>query len=109
MFADREASERFLAVCAVRNDRGSNHKLGIGSESLSTARRIAFHQRSCNSATGQLRVSPSTVMRKSSAITLPMCACGIFFDLNSDKTRFVFFGSQEMMMRDCVSQKSTLA
>src|SRR5437762_7850980 len=95
MFADRQASERFLAVCAARNDRGKHHKLGIGSESLSTARRIAFHQRSCNSATGQLRLSPPAVMRRSSAITPPICVCGIFFDLNSDKTSSVFFGRSE--------------
>src|SRR6266700_1378085 len=88
---------------------GKHHKLGIGSESLSTARRIAFHQRSCNSATGQLRFSPFAVMRRSSAITPPICACGIFFDLNSDKTSSVFFGSQEITMRDCVSLKSTMA
>src|SRR5207248_5758853 len=88
---------------------GKYHKLGIGSESLSTARRIAFHQRSCNSATGQLRLSPLAVMRRSSAITPPICVCGIFFDLNSDKTSSVFFGSQQMMMRDRVSLKSTQA
>src|SRR5881392_1512061 len=94
----------------TRDDRVPTHyKLGIGSESLSTARRIAFHQRSCNSATGQLRLSPPAVMRKSSAITLPICACGMFFDFNSDKTSCVFFGSQEIMMRDCVSLKSTVA
>src|SRR5438093_10876605 len=106
MFADRQASERFLAVCAARNDRGKHHKLGIGSESLSTARRIAFHQRSCNSATGQLSFSPLAVMRRSSVITLPICACGMFFDFNSDKTSSVFFVSQEIMMRDCVSMNN---
>src|SRR5205814_5871213 len=108
MFADRQASERFLAVCAARNDRGKHHKLGIGSESLSTARRIEFHQRSCNSATRQLRFSSFTVRRRLSVITLPICPCGIFFDFSSDKTRSVFFCSQEIMTRDCASLKSNV-
>src|SRR5882724_2916832 len=85
------------------------HKLGIGSESLSTARRIEFHQRSCNSATRQLRFSSFTVTRRLSVITLPICACGISFDFSSDKTRSVFFGSQEIMTRDCASLKSNVA
>src|SRR5438045_5720216 len=61
---------------------GKYHKLGIGSESFSTARRIAFHQRSCNSATGHLRLSPLAEMRISSAIMLQICACGVCFALN---------------------------
>ena len=83
----------------------AHHKLGIGSELLSTARLIEFRQRSCISAVGQLRFSSLTVMRTSSAITLPICACGIFFDFSSNKTRSVFFGSQEITMRDCASLK----
>ena len=87
----------------------AHHKLGIGSESLSTARRIEFHHRSCNSATRQLRFSSFTVTRRLSVITLPICASGIFFDSSSDKTRSVFFGSQEIMTRDCASLKSNVA
>src|SRR5438045_3064665 len=79
------------------------HKLGIGSESLSTARRIAFHQRSCSSAVRQLRFWPQTEMRRSFRITLPICPCGIFFDFNSERIRSAFFGPQEMIMRDCAS------
>ena len=44
-------------------------------------------------------------MRRSSRITLPICACGTLLDFNSDRTRPAFFGSQEITMRDCASLK----
>ena len=48
-------------------------------------------------------------MRRSFRITLPMCACRTSFDFNSDRTRFAFFGSQEITMRDCDSLNKAVA
>lgn len=77
------------------------HKLGM--ESVSTARRIEFHQRSCNSAIGQRRFSPFSEIRRSLLITDPIRACGMFVDFNCDKICSAFSGSHVTMMRDCAS------
>src|SRR5437667_8694530 len=81
------------------------HRLGNGSESLSTARRMELNQRSCNSAMGQLRTSSLTVILKFSVRTNPMCVWGTAFADTFDNTFSRSLAETERTIRDCDSLK----
>src|SRR5438105_13199740 len=87
--------------------RHGRHKLGSGSESLSTARRRELNQRSYNSVIGQIRTSPFMAMLRFSAVTDPRCACGTAFADNSSNTFSRSGADTEMTIRDCDSLKRT--